>query len=84
MHDGAAVVFARNVFGGVDRDHAVLFEDGFAVNAVANQLAMRHGRQDECGIQSTCVLRNVVDVGGGAGHVQVRGLMNDIGALLNA
>ena len=83
VHDGAAVVFAGNVFGGVNRHHAVLTQDGCAVNAVADQFAMRHGRQDERGIQSACVLRNVVNVGGRACDVQMRGLVHQLFALLD-
>ena len=71
MDDRAAVVFARNVFGGVDRHHAVFFQNGVAVNAVANQLTVRYRRQDERRIKRAGQFRNIVNVGGRARDMQV-------------
>ena len=84
MNNGAAIVFAWNVFGCVNRYHTVLFQNCVAVNAVANEFAMRNRRHDEGRIQSASQLRHVVGESSAACHMQMCRLMNDIGALLNA
>ena len=83
VHDGAAVVLAGDVARSEYRHHTVLFQNGVAVNAVAQQFTVRHRRLDERCIQSTGHFRNVVNVGGCASDVQVGRLMDDVGALLH-
>ena len=82
MDDRAAVVFSRNVFGGVHGYNAVGFQNGVAVNTVANQFAMGHWGLDDGGIQGASQLGHVVGKRCATGDVQMRRLMNDIGALL--
>ena len=83
MDDRSAVVFAWDVFGGVDRHHAVFFQNSFAVNAVANQLAMCHRRQNQRSIKSAGKFRNIVDVGGSARDMQMCRFMDQLFALLH-
>ena len=83
MDDWAAVVFAWDIFGGVDRHHAVFFQNSFAVNAVTNQLAVRYRRQNQRGIKRTGQFRNIVDVGGRTRDMQVCRFMHQLFALLH-
>ena len=83
MDDWAAVVFAWDIFGGVDRHHAVFFQNSFAVNAVTNQLAVRYGRQNQRGIKRAGQFRNIVDVGGRTRDMQVCRFMHQLFALLH-
>ena len=82
MNDGATIVFARDVFGGVNSHHTMGFQDGFAVNAVANQFAMGHWRLDDGRVKRARQLGHVIGESGTTCDVQMRRFVNDIGALL--
>ncbi len=64
VHDGAAVVFAGYVARGVHRHHTVHAQHLGAVNALANKLAVRHGRGNERGVQRALQLGQVVGIRG--------------------
>ena len=81
MHDGATVVFARDVARGEDGDHPVDGQDRVAVDALADQLAVRHGRQQQRRKQGATHFRNVVGVGRLARDVQQRRFMGKLAAL---
>ena len=72
VDDRAAVVFARDVTRREDRDDTMLREQGRAVDAFADELAMRHGRGDERAVQRAAQLGHVVGVDGLATDVQAR------------
>jgi hypothetical protein len=59
-----------NVGGREHRHHTVLAQDGLAVDALAEQFAMGHRRQDQRGVQGAAQFGDVVGVDRLAGHVQ--------------
>jgi hypothetical protein len=77
VHDRAAVVAAGDVGGGQHRDDARLCAD--AVERQPEQPAVRDRRQAQRRVQRADDLRQVVDIGRLAGHVQVRRLVRQRG-----
>ncbi|MDT4828340.1 hypothetical protein FQZ97_617220 [compost metagenome] len=73
VNDRAAVVGAGDVVGGDHRDHAGHGADG--VEGQRRHAAVGHRRQAQRAVQRAGEFGNVVDVGGFAGHVQVRRLV---------
>ena len=83
MDDGAAVVFTGDVFGSKHRHHAVLRQNGRAINAFADQLAMRYRRRNKGRVERATQLGDVVGVHRSARHMQVRRLVRQFAALLS-
>ena len=82
VQDGTTVVFTWDVACRVDGHHPMHGQDGLAVDALADQLAMRHRRLDDGGIQSARQLGDVIGVSGLTRHMQVSRLVDDFTALL--
>ena len=78
VDDGSAVVGAGEVGRGIDRHHAGLGPQQRQVDR--QQPAMRGRRQAERGMQRAGQLGQVVDVGRGAGDMQVRRFMRQADA----
>ena len=73
VHDRAALVLARDVFGRDHVDHARQGAQRVQSNALEPAVGQR--RQAQRAVQRAGQLGQVVDVGGGAGDVQVRRLV---------
>ena len=81
VDDGSAIVLARNILGRIHRHHAVLRQNGRTVNALANELAVGHRRQNQGCVKGATQLGDVVGVDGLARDMQARGFVRQLFAL---
>ena len=82
MHDGATVVLARDVLGGVDGDHTVLSQDGRLINTRSNQLSVRNRREHQGRVKRSSQLWQIVGVYRLTTHMQMGRFVHQLAALL--